>query len=110
MFDGLSAEDKALVTNADKLTAKIEELTAVMGVTPDFTKTFAEHYPEANNGGNDTTEPEDTTDVTEPNDGDTGLDLIYIILIAVGATVVVAGIVVGVVLIIKNNKKRSIEE
>ena len=110
MFDGLSAEDKALVTNADKLTAKIEELTAVMGVTPDFTQTFAEHYPEANTGGNGTTEPEDTTDVTEPNGDDTGLDLIYIILIAVGATVVVAGIVVGVVLIIKNNKKRSIEE
>ena len=109
LFDALTADDQKNVENAERLTAKIEELTAVMGVTPDFTKTFAEHYPEES-------EPiappvdQPTDSETEPLDTENGgIESWVIILIVVGSVALIAGAAVAVVLIVKNNKKRSIE-
>ena len=47
-FLSLSDEERALVYNAAVLDEKIEELTVAMGMTPDFDKSFNQHYPETN--------------------------------------------------------------
>lgn len=104
-FNGLTAEEKALVSNADKLNTKIEELKAVMGKDVDFTKTFAEHFPSENQGS----DPGETqpTQPTQPgtrgqNEADNNVVLIVVI-----ALVVVAGIAVGVVVFLKKKKPET---
>ena len=117
LFDALTADEQAAVSNAQRLTDKIEELGAVMGVAPDFTKTFAAHYPEENTPTvPPEKDPEDTTDApTPPDETEPKPWLIAIIVVASVLTVavvvvaVVAGVTFLVVAIIKKSKKRSIE-
>ena len=102
-FNGLTAEEKALVSNADKLNAKIEELKAVMGKDVDFTKTFDEHFPSADPGIQpDETQPTQPDKGGEKTDGSNNTVLIVVI-----AVVVVAGIAAGVVVFLKKKKPET---
>ena len=98
-FLALSETEKAAVENAARLDTKLAELTAAMGMEPDFSKTFKEHYPDAP-GGNPGDEPGDPKPGNDNNVG-------TVILIVSVSVVVVAAIAVGVILVIK--KKRTVE-
>ena len=105
-FLSLTSEEQAKVANAAVLTQKIEELTAAMGKTPDFDKTFAEHYPtEENTPTPDTPNTPDTPDDTEAPEE--GMPVWAIILIVVGSVLVLAGAGVGIYFIIQ--KKRVVK-
>ena len=108
-FQALTAEEQAMVSNADKLTAKIEELKSAMGMDVDFSKTYAEHFPQQ--GGDDVpdTKPTDPTGTdqigkTDPDGLSTGM----IIVIVCVAVVVVAGVVLALILV--NKKKKTANE
>lgn len=101
-FLALTDAEKALVTNAAKLDAKIAELTAVMGKQPDFDLTFDAHYPSADVPSEEPGEP------TEPAD-DKGMKAWQIVLIVVGSVLVAGGIAVGVFFILKNRKNAVAE-
>ena len=92
----LSEEEKALVSNGAILGEKITALTAAMGIEPDFTKTYSEHFatdePVVDNPGEN-----NPTDDNNNNGG-----TLTIILIGVGAVVVLAGAAVALVLVKKN--------
>ena len=94
----LSETEKAEVSNADRLETKLAELTAAMGMEPDFSKTFKEHYPDVPGD-----EPDPGTDPEPKPDSNVGT----IILIVAISVVAVAAIAVGVILVIK--KKRTVE-
>ena len=99
----LTAEEKALVSNADKLNTKIEELKAVMGKDVDFTKTFDEHFPSENQG----TVPGETQPTQPDNGGQQNNGSNNTVLIVVIAVVVVAGIAAGVVVFLKKKKPET---
>jgi hypothetical protein len=93
-FQTLTAEEKTAVSNAALLTTKVNDLTAVMGMTPDFSKSFAEHFP--------TTDAPDSPDA--PVDTDEGISTWVIVLIILLSVVVAAGATVTVILVIKKKK------
>ncbi len=105
-FLSLSEEEQGKVANADVLTQKIEELTKAMGMTPDFEKTFAEHFPEENDAPENDT-PDAPTTPDENDTPDEGMPVWAIILIVVGSVLVLAGIGVGIYFIIQ--KKRAVK-
>jgi hypothetical protein len=94
-FMALTEDEKALVSNAATLTAKVEELASVMGVELDFDRSFADHFPEP---GGENTEP------NPPVEGN-GM-IVTIIIIAAAILVVAAATVVVTTVIIK--KKRTV--
>ena len=100
-FLGLTADEQAAVFNADVLTEKIAELTAAMGVTPDFSKTYSEHFASE--------EPPVTDDPSEnPSDGDDGNKTLVVILIVVGSVAMLAAAgFVGFVLLKKKKASDS---
>ena len=83
-YDALSASDKALVTNADVLAQKIEELNEVYGKVVDFNLAYKENVgveqtpDDPNNGGDNNEEP-------------AGMKTWVIVLIVVGSVAVLAG-------------------
>ena len=107
-FNALTAEEKALVPNADKLTAKIEELNTVMGKTVDLSKTYAENFPAPPAppaGGEDETKPTDPTQPTTPDGG--GNDSNSTVLIVVIAVVAVAAVAAVVIVVMKKKKPET---
>ena len=104
-FQALTAEEQALVSNADVLDAKIAELKNVMGVEVDFSKTFAQHYPEEN-------QPDVPVEGTQPSTnptGDTTTNNGNNIVIFVICGVVAAVAVVAVIVVISKKKKNNSE-
>ena len=107
-FKVLTAEEKALVTNADKLTAKIEELNTVMGKTVDLSKTYAENFPESIVTPPivpPTTDPTQPTQPTTPHGG--GNDSNSTVLIVVIAVVAVAAIAAVAIVVMKKKKPET---
>ena len=93
----LSAAEQALVSNGAILEEKIAALTAAMGVEPDFTKTYSQHFA--------TEEPVvDGNDGNGSADDNNGNNSLTIILIAVGAVIVLAGAAVVALVLVKKNK------
>ena len=111
-FQALTAEEQAQVSNADKLNTKIEELKTVMGKDVDFSKTYADHFPESGI----VTPPDETqpTQPTQPSGGDhtdhEGMPIGAIIAIVVGAVVVVAAIAVAAIVFMKKKKPETNNE
>ncbi|MBE6633080.1 MAG: hypothetical protein E7620_01915 [Ruminococcaceae bacterium] len=103
-FEALSKEEQALVENAPRLSAKLEELTVVMGMEPDFNRPFREHFPEEPT-------PEDPPVVEPPveNKKDPTL-LICIALAAVVVLVITLWIVTAVIDKKRNAKRLSAEK
>jgi hypothetical protein len=101
----LSEAEQALVSNGAILGEKITALTAAMGVEPDFTKTYSEHFatdePVVDNPGEN-----NPADDNNSNNGGT----LTIILIVVGAVVVLAGAAVALVLVKKNKAVKVVIE
>ena len=96
-YDALTAEEKALVTNASVLEEKITALNELYGKTVDFNLTYAENLGEENQGG---------TDIT-PSDPLPGprIETWVIVLIAVGGVLVLGGAVTVTVILIKRKRK-----
>ena len=93
----LSAAEQALVSNGAILEEKIAALTAAMGVEPDFTKTYSQHFA--------TEEPVvDGNDGNGSADDNNGNNSLTIILIVVGAVIVLAGAAVVALVLVKKNK------
>ena len=92
-YEALSAEEKALVSNAAVLATKKAELAEKMGKTIDFTLSYADYFPvtEENNNG--------TTDTPEKNDNT------LVIVLIVSASVLVLAAAAAVVLILLKKKK-----
>lgn len=88
-YNALTDEEKQLVTNADILSAKLEELKAEMNVTEiDFTKDFADY------------------DLTPIDDNPTNLALI-ISLSCVGGALIIAAAVVTPILVLKKKRNQN---
>ena len=97
-FDVLTATEQAQVVNAGVLDAKLSELTAAMGKTPDFSLTYAENMPQT---PDDPTEPPAGGD-DEPGTGDSEPKAFPVaIVIIIVAVVVIGGAVVAVVVLKK---------
>lgn len=112
-FQALTAEEQAMVSNADRLSAKIEELRAVMGVEVDFSKTYSQHFPQQ--GGNENpgtdTQPTTPTGTDQPGRSDqTGMSTGMIILIVCVAVALVAGVVLAVIWSAKKKKPENENE
>jgi hypothetical protein len=99
-LQALTADEQAGVSNAAVLSTKVEELTAAMGVEVDFTKTFAQHYPDEPT----VTPPDDQ----EPDTDDNGSTVIVVIVCV--SVVVLAAVAVVVVWLLKKKKKETVEE
>ncbi len=93
----LTAEEQAKVTNKGILDEKIAALTAAMGVTPDFSKTYSEHFA--------SDEPTIDPPTNDPVDDGKNDKTLIVILIVVGAVVVLAAAGVAVFIIIKKKNK-----
>ena len=88
-----------MVKNGSVLDEKIAALTAAMGLTPDFSKTYAEHFPEIDIPDDDPADdPKD-----EPQDNG-GIGTLGIVLIIAGAVVVLAGAGFAAFILIKKSK------
>ena len=99
-LQALTADEQARVSNAATLSTKVEELAAAMGVEVDFTKTFAQHYPD---------EPTVTPpDEQEPDTDDNGSTVVIVIVCV--SVVVLAAVAVVVVWLLKKKKKETVEE
>ena len=92
----LTEEEKGSVSNGAILTEKIEALAAAMGVTPDFSKTYSEHFATEQ-------PPVDDSNGDDSANGNNGT--FVLILIIVGAVIVLAG--AGVVTFIFIKKKMA---
>ena len=95
-YDALSDSDKALVSNSDKLAAKVSELESKFGTSLDFNKTYEDYAPVVE-------PPAEIDPPAEPPVNNT-VDAWVIILVASVAAVVVAGAAVVFILI---KKKRA---
>ncbi len=105
-YETLSAEEKALVKNADRLNTKIAELSSVMGKELDFNLSFGDYFKDnpTNPDGPDTPDPEPTpVNPAEPS----GMSTWAIVLISFLSIAAVAGISVAVVIVMK--KKRTVQ-
>jgi len=93
-FLDLTEAEQGMVANGAVLNEKIAALTAAMGVTPDFSKTYSEHFA--------TEEPP----VNDPNGNGSASnnDTLVLILIIAGAVIVLAGAGVVTFIIIKRKK------
>ena len=93
-FLALTEAEQGSVANGAVLNEKIAALTAAMGVTPDFSKTYSEHFA--------TEEPP----VNDPNGNGSASnnDTLVLILIIAGAVIVLAGAGVVTFIIIKRKK------
>ncbi len=97
-YDALTAEEKALVTNASVLEEKITALNELYGKTVDFNLTYAENLGEENKG--------DDPSIDLPDPGPRpGPETWVIVLIAVGAVLVLGGAAAITVTLIKRKKK-----
>lgn len=99
-LQALTADEQARVSNAAVLSTKVEELTAAMGVEVDFTKTFAQHYPDEPT----VTPPDDQ----EPDTDDNGSTVIVVIVCV--SVVVLAAVAVVVLWLLKKKKKETVED
>jgi hypothetical protein len=99
-LQALTADEQARVSNAATLSTKVEELAAAMGVEVDFTKTFAQHYPDEPT----VTPPDDQ----EPDTDDNGSTVIVVIVCV--SVVVLAAVAVVVLWLFKKKKKETVEE
>ena len=97
-FLALNAEEQAQVSNALTLENKISDLTAAMGVNPDFSLTYAEHFPEEQ-------KPDEPA---APGDDDG--NIVTVIIIVAASLVAVAGAAVAVVLILKRRSAKKSDE
>ena len=105
-YEALSAEEKALVKNADRLNTKIAELSSVMGKELDFNLSFGDYFKDdpTNPDGPDTPDPDPTpVNPAEPS----GMSTWAIVLISFLSIAAVAGISVAVVIVMK--KKRTVQ-
>lgn len=89
----LTDAEKDMLTNALTLENKISDLTAAMGVNPDFSITYEEHFPDV---PDTPTDPGDSTPDPEPDKGDNGMVKIVIVVASsvVGAAIVALAIVI----------------
>ncbi len=94
-YDALTAEEKALVTNASVLDEKIAKLNELYGKVVNFGLSYADNLPIKEDDPIDP--PVDIVD-------DDKLDPIVIVLIAVGSALVLAGAAVAVVFVLKKKK------
>ncbi|MBQ8381281.1 MAG: leucine-rich repeat protein [Clostridia bacterium] len=92
---GLSDADKALVKNASVLDTKIEALKNAMGVEPDFSLNYSDHFAE------EPTEPDVPDD---PNGSDNGGNLVTAVIIVAVSVVVLAAAAVVVIVFLKKKK------
>ena len=91
----LTAEEQGRVANGAMLEEKIVALTAAMGVTPDFTKNYADHFATDVPAG----------DSGEDSTGDQGgMSTLVLVLIIVGAVIVLAGAGVVAFIFVKKSK------
>ena len=93
----LTEEEKEGVSNYNVLENKISDLCAVMGLNPDFSKEYKDHFPEEPDAP---TDPDSNTDPADKNDG-------LVIAIIIIASVAVAAAVAVVLILIK--KKTAIK-
>ena len=93
-YDALTAEEKALVTNAAVLDEKISALNELYGKTVDFSLSYSENI------GIEQDEPI----VDDPVEPDNDLDVWVIVIVAAGAVVVLGGAAVVTVILIKRKK------
>ncbi len=98
-YDALTAEEKALVSNASVLDEKIAALNELYGKTVDFNLSYAENIG-----------VEDNNPIEDPNPAPKGLETWVIVLIVVGAVLVLGGAAVVTVILIKRKKKQYEEE
>ena len=91
----LTAEEQGRVENGAILEEKIAALTAAMGVTPDFSKNYADHFASDVPGG-------DSGDGSSVIKG--GIDTLVLILIIAGAVIVLAGAGAVVAVLLKKKK------
>ena len=94
----LTAEEQGRVANGAILEEKIAALTAAMGVTPDFTKNYADHF-ETNVPGEDS--GNDSSDIKD------GGNTLVVILIIAGAVIVLAGAGVAIILVKKSKVAKT---
>ena len=90
----LTEDEKAEVKNALTLENKISDLSAVMGVNPDFSLTYEEHFPEAPEEPETPEAPEPPADEPDGEDDDGTLMLVIIISASVVGAAVIAFAVV----------------
>lgn len=93
----LSAEEQALVSNKDRLTQKIADLAAAMGMEPDFSLSFSDHFK--SNTPEPPAEPEPPVEPEEP------MAVWKIVLIISASVVVVAAAAAVTVIIIMKKRK-----
>ena len=94
-YNSLTDAQRQKVANADRLNAKIEELSEVFGTEINFELNYEDNLPEP------IEPPTGGDDPAEPNDG---LDAWVIVLICVGAALVLAGAAAAVVVVLKKRK------
>ena len=94
----LTAEEQGRVSNGAILEEKIAALTTAMGVTPDFSKNYADHFASDVPGG-------DSGDGSSVVKG--GIDTLVLILIIAGAVIVLAG--AGAVVAVLLKKKNVVQ-
>ncbi len=80
----LAEEERGLLGNGDVLNEKIEELSAAMGMTPDFSKTYEDHF--RNDLSDDPVDPGD-------DDGNV-LKTVLIVCASVIGTAIIAAVVI----------------
>lgn len=90
----LTEDEKAEVKNALTLENKISDLSAVMGVNPDFSLTYEEHFPEAPEEPETPEAPEPPADEPDGENDDGTLMLVIIISASVVGAAVIAFAVV----------------
>lgn len=97
----LSEAEKTQVSNGAVLDEKLVQLTAAMGVTPDFSKTYSEHFASEEPPVDG---PSDGNGDGKNEDGNT----LVIVLIIVGVIVVLAAAGVVVFIFLKKKQKSSV--
>ena len=100
-YDALTAEEKAQVVNASVLDAKLADLTAAMGKTPDFSLTYAENMPQAPDEPGNSGDPGEGE---EPGGGDEEPSEFPVALVIIIAVVVVAAGSAVAIVVLKKKK------
>jgi hypothetical protein len=94
-FLALTDDEKAQVSNALALENKISDLTAAMGVNPDFSLTYEEHFPEQ----------QEPVDPPAPAEDDS--DILTVIIIVTVSLIAAATAAVAVVVILKKRSAKK---
>ncbi len=96
-FENLTAEERALVTNAQVLTEKKDQLKTAMGVQElDFAKEFSDYSAS-----------QPAPSEPAPGEPDDGNKVLLIVLLSVGGVLIVGAGVVITILLLKKNKKQE---